>query len=93
MRALSSLAFAGLRTSELLRLNWSEVNLARGYIEVKAEKTKSARRRLVEIMPNLAAWLATTDPALRQGPVWSHGSWRTYFADSKKLCHELGVKW
>ena len=51
-------AFAGLRTSELLRLEWNEVDLERGLIEVKADKAKSARRRLVKIEPNLRAWLA-----------------------------------
>jgi integrase len=50
-------AFAGLREAEIQRLDWSEVDLARGHIEVKAAKAKSARRRIVPILPNLAAWL------------------------------------
>jgi integrase len=50
-------AFAGLRDAEIERLDWSEVDLARGHIEVKAAKAKSARRRIVPIQPNLAAWL------------------------------------
>jgi integrase len=50
-------AFAGLREAEIKRLDWSEVDLARGHIEVKAEKAKSARRRIVPIQPNLAEWL------------------------------------
>jgi integrase len=50
-------AFAGLREAEIQRLDWSEVDLARGHIEVKAAKAKSARRRIVSIQPNLAAWL------------------------------------
>ena len=50
-------AFAGLRDSEIQQLEWNEVNQARGFIEVKAAKAKSARRRLVPIQPNLAAWL------------------------------------
>src|SRR5215831_10431397 len=50
-------AFAGLRDSEIQQLEWSEVNQARGFIEVKAAKAKSARRRLVTIQPNLAEWL------------------------------------
>src|SRR5713101_6443144 len=50
-------AFAGLRDAEIKRLEWSEVDLARGFIEVKGSKAKSARRRIVEIQPNLAAWL------------------------------------
>lgn len=50
-------AFAGLRTAELLRLEWREVDLVRGYIEVTAAKAKTARRRLVPISDNLAEWL------------------------------------
>ena len=50
-------AFAGLRDAEIQRLDWSEIDLARGHIEVKAAKAKSARRRIVPILPNLAAWL------------------------------------
>lgn len=51
-------AFAGLRDAEIKRLDWSEVDLGRGHVEVKAAKAKSARRRLVLIQPNLAQWLA-----------------------------------
>jgi integrase len=50
-------AFAGLRDAEIRRLHWSEVDLARNHIEVTAAKAKSARRRIVPIQPNLAAWL------------------------------------
>ena len=50
-------AFAGLREAEIQRLDWSEIDLARGHIEVTAAKAKSARRRIVPIQPNLAAWL------------------------------------
>lgn len=50
-------AFVGLREAEIQRLDWSEIDLARGHIEVKAAKAKSARRRIVPIQPNLAAWL------------------------------------
>ena len=50
-------AFTGLRDAEIKRLDWNEVNLARGYVEVKAAKAKSARRRIVPIQPNLAEWL------------------------------------
>jgi integrase len=50
-------AFAGLRDAEIKRLDWNEVDLARGHIEVKAAKAKSARRRIVPMQPNLAAWL------------------------------------
>src|SRR5262249_59325200 len=44
-------AFAGLRDAEVKRLDWSEVDLVRGHIEVKAAKAKSARRRIIPIQP------------------------------------------
>jgi integrase len=50
-------AFAGLRRAELERLDWREVDLQAGLIEVTAKKAKSARRRFVRIQPNLAKWL------------------------------------
>jgi integrase len=50
-------AFAGLRRAELERLDWREVDLPAGLIEVTAKKAKSARRRFVRIQPNLARWL------------------------------------
>jgi len=51
-------AFAGLRDAEIKRLDWDEIDHGRGFVEVKAAKAKSARRRIVPIQPNLAAWLA-----------------------------------
>jgi len=50
-------AFAGLRRAELERLDWKEIDLESGLIEVTATKAKSARRRFVKIQPNLAKWL------------------------------------
>ncbi len=51
-------AFAGLREAEIKRLDWAEIDLQRGFIEVKADKAKTARRRIIRIQPNLAEWLA-----------------------------------
>jgi integrase len=51
-------AFTGLRTAELLRLDWEDINFARGHIIVGKEKSKTATRRLVPIQANLQQWLA-----------------------------------
>jgi len=50
-------AFAGVREAEIKRLNWSEVDQRRGHIEIKSSKAKSARRRIIEMQPNLREWL------------------------------------
>ncbi len=49
--------FAGLRSAELLRLNWSAVKLAEQCIMVDAHAAKKRSRRVVEINDTLAAWL------------------------------------
>src|SRR5207244_13285326 len=50
-------AFAGLRRAELERLDWSEIDFDDGSIEVTAKKSKTARRRFVQMQPNLREWL------------------------------------
>jgi len=60
-------AFAGLRGEEMKRLDWSEIDLADGFIEVTADKSKTDTRRLVPIKDNLKAWLQPL--AKQRGPV------------------------
>jgi integrase len=59
MRAMIAIGgLAGLRTAELLRLDWKEVFGVPGHLEITAGKSKTRQRRLVEIVPALAQWLA-----------------------------------
>jgi integrase len=50
-------AFAGLRSAELQRLDWSEINLERNFVTVAASKSKTQQRRVVPISENLKLWL------------------------------------
>jgi len=52
-------ALAGLRTAEILRLTWEDVWRVNGHIELSSAKAKTRQRRLVELVPALAAWLKT----------------------------------
>ena len=61
---------AGLRTAELLRLDWADVWRVPGYIEVTAGKSKTRSRRLVEICPALAAWIEPFR-TLTTGKLWT----------------------
>jgi integrase len=49
--------FCGVRPQEIFRLTWDEVQIERGFVEIKAAKAKNRQRRLIEIQPNCAAWL------------------------------------
>ncbi|MDA7656837.1 tyrosine-type recombinase/integrase, partial [bacterium] len=55
--------FAGLRRSEISRLDWSQVDFQQKHIEVKAGNSKSAARRLVPMRKNVRQWL---DPYRQQ---------------------------
>jgi integrase len=61
-------AFCGVRSAETLRLNWSDVDLTRGFVQIAAEQAKGARRRLVEMPANLKAWLLPD--GARTGALW-----------------------
>jgi len=58
--------FAGLRTIEILRLEWKDVWFDKGVIEVGKDKAKTATRRLAPIVPALEAWLK---PGSKTGPI------------------------
>jgi integrase len=56
-RQLAIRYFAGLRTSEAHLLRETHLKLEQNLLEVPAENSKTRRRRLVTIQPNLRAWL------------------------------------
>jgi integrase len=75
--------FAGLRPeAEVWRLDWSKVDLSAGLIHIEANSTKSARHRIVEITPNLKAWLEPY--ARRSGPVSPTGDKYNYLLQSAR---------
>jgi integrase len=55
--ALAIQAFTGIRTAELMRLDWQAVKFNRRHIEITASNAKTASRRIVPITPNLGKWL------------------------------------
>jgi integrase len=68
---LAIAAFAGVRHAEIARLDWQQISHT--HIEIKASSAKtfqrkgSRARRVIEIQPNLAKWLA--DYRKDSGPV------------------------
>jgi integrase len=81
-------AFAGLRSAEIERLDWSEIDLARRLIQVTAKNAKTAQRRFVTICDALAAWLA---PHVRKsGPVATTESVRD---GREETCKAAEIEW
>ncbi|HOK76430.1 MAG TPA: site-specific integrase, partial [Verrucomicrobiota bacterium] len=69
-------AFCGLRSAEIERLEWADIDLQAGVVVVGADKSKTASRRVVPMPDNARIWLAPY--AGRTGRVWPHEGWRMY---------------
>jgi integrase len=50
--------FAGIRPDEMARLTWTHIDLGTSTITIRAENAKARVRRIVDVSPNLKAWLA-----------------------------------
>jgi integrase len=83
-------AFAGLRAAEIERLEWADIDLVRGQIEVKKKKAKNRSRRLVPIAPNLAQWLADYSKHAGKVQTLTTALMRDARADG---CKAAGVTW
>ena len=75
-------AFAGLRSSELKRIDWADIDLAADLIRIRAVSAKSSRKRLIPICKALSAWL--TPLAKKQGRVWPVNGRRLLDAAKRK---------
>lgn len=83
-------AFAGLRSAELARLEWSDIRLDERHIVIGADKAKTASRRIVPICDALAAWLAPY--AAHTGKVWS-GTVDAFYRAQQATGEAAGIKW
>lgn len=86
-------AFAGLRTSEIERLDWQDVRFDTAGIVVQRGKVRTKRgraRRIVPLSPNLASWLKQN--AKRDGKVWPHSS-PYLFELQARTAASAGVAW
>ena len=84
--------FAGLRSAELLRLDWSAVKLAERSIIIGSNVAKKRSRRVVDINDTLAAWLVGC--AKRKGMVVELPDQRTLYKRLAELAKSAGLaKW
>ena len=87
---LALAAFAGLRSEEILRLDWSDVERRPGFIEVAAHKAKTAARRIVPLSDNLARWLAVAPRNAAR--VWLRSK-DSFFHAMRDTAADAKIKW
>jgi integrase len=97
-------AFAGLRSAEVERITWEDIDLVAGHITLNASKAKTAARRIVPVTPALGAWLSPYSE--KKGLVWT-GTHKDFYraqqetssataskaSKKKKTAAQAPVKW
>lgn len=78
-------AFAGIRSAERERLCWEDVKWSENSIALSGEVTKTNRRRVVEMPPNLRAWL---EAHRGEGTMSPYNAPNSAMADT---CNDLGL--
>jgi integrase len=79
---------AGLRSAEILRLKWEDVNWPESVIEIHGRISKTGGRRLAPLVPAAAAWLNSYKDA--RGPVIGHIK---LYERLEKLSESTDVPW
>src|SRR5439155_19141414 len=51
--------FAGIRSNEIMRLDWSAIDLDEGILTIGPQIAKKRRLRVLELLPGCVAWLKT----------------------------------
>ena len=74
--------FAGIRTAEIERLDWKEIDLEAKTIEVTAEKSKARKRGIVDMSENLVAWIK---PYAKKSGAVAPSSPDWHFGEVRKL--------
>jgi len=86
--ALAICGFAGVRSEELKRLQWENINFEERHIVVPDTVAKCEERRIVPLSVNLCAWLL---PLRRSsGPVCPFSNLAIVFSRTAK---RAGIKW
>lgn len=82
--------FVGLRTEEVMRINWEDIMLDHNVVRLHGGITKTARRRMSRLSDNAVAWLRKV--ARPSGPVVPESP-RDALYRREDVQHASGVVW
>lgn len=85
---LAIAAFAGVRSAEICRMTWSDVNWDKNHLTLRSSITKTGRKRQPPILPNLRQWLR---PHYQDhGPICP---WKNYVNVLTRIAKDVGIRW
>jgi site-specific recombinase XerD len=74
LAAMVLASFCGVRVEETERVNWTQIDLARGQLTMSGDQVKTARRRFAEIPANASQWLKMIPEGERRGMIASRST-------------------
>ena len=83
--------FAGLRSAELERVQWENIDLVSGHVTLSARQAKTASRRIVPLCSTAIAWLKPL--AKTSGPVWAKEGLDTLYSAQATCAQAAHVNW
>lgn len=82
-------ALAGLRSAEIFRLNWEDIQWEHSSIRVSGRIAKTGKGRHAPLCPSLVAWLRPV--AKESGPVIDCHHQKTFYRHLRAMCERSGV--
>ena len=89
--SMATKAFSGVRTEEVARMGFEDISLKKGYVILPRKITKSNKRRIFRIPPNLRKWLEPFEGL--KGPIcWRWSTSQSVFQAWDKAARKLGIR-
>jgi integrase len=84
-------AFAGVRSAEIQRIEWRDIDLVGRMITIDNDAAKTSSRRLIPMSENLVRWLEPY--AGRSGKVWTGSADSFHHQGQDATALAAGVRW
>ena len=88
---LAIAAFAGCRSAEIQRLKWKDIWEEDPRIVLGVHITKTKRRRIAEVSPNLKAWIDILRREPEEYVTYPESEFYTLYAHLSDLCKKLDI--
>lgn len=89
--SMATKAFSGVRTEEISRMGFEDVSAKKRHVILPRKITKSFRRRIQRMRPNLQKWLEPFDGLVGR-MCWRYSTSQSVFQAWDKAARKLGIK-
>jgi integrase len=89
--SMATKAFSGVRTEEVARMGFEDASTKKGHVILPRKITKSMRRRIQRMRPNLRKWLEPFEGLVGR-MCWRYSTSQSVFQAWEKAARKLGIK-